>query len=151
MTTIKKDYIALIAFLEANKNKKVNTILDELKEMCSKKTNDKTFKVDEHGEVTHVFCYYHKTWEVVSECIYGPKKSTASGLNTMCKEGVSNWTKQQRIAKQSKEALLNQIGSGEVTVEQLPELQAVIETERNKIVEHSIEVAARELECEIED
>ena len=111
MTTIKKDFVALIAFLEENKNKKVSTILEEAKLMCTKKTNDKTFETDSEGNVTKVFCYYHKQWEDVSECEYGPKKNTASGLNTMCKVGVSNWTKQQRLAKKAKEALLTNINN----------------------------------------
>ena len=134
MTTIKKDFVSIVAFLEENKTKKVSTILEELKGMCSKKTNDKTFKVDDKGEVTHVFCYYHKQWEAISEVTYGPKKNTASGLNTMCKEGVSNWTKQQRIAKKAKEELLTKIGLGELLVENLQEEQDLIEVERTKII-----------------
>lgn len=134
MTTIKKDYVALVQFLEDNKTKKVSTILEELKSMCSKKSNDKTYKTNGKGEVTHVFCYYHKVWEDVSECEYGPKKHTSSGLNTMCKEGVSNWTKQQRIAKKAKEELLTKLSSGEMSIDDLPQAEIVIETDRTKIL-----------------
>lgn len=135
MTMIKKDFVALIAFLEENKAKKVSTILEEAKLMCTKKANDKTFKLDDEGVVTHVFCYYHKCWEDVSECEYGPKKNTASGLNTMCKIGVSQWTKQQRVAKQAKEALLTKLGTGELLIEDLAVEQELIETARCQIVE----------------
>ena len=134
MTTIKKDFVELIAFLEANKTKKVSTILEEAKLMCTKKTNDKTFILDSDGNVTSVFCYYHKQWEDVSECEYGPKKGTASGLNTMCKVGVSNWTKQQRVAKQSKELLLTKLGTGELLIDDLAVEQELIEVERTKII-----------------
>lgn len=134
MTTIKKDFVSIVEFLEANKSKKVSTILDELKDMCSKKTSDKTFIRDSEGNVVSVYCYYHKQWEDVSEVAYGPKKNTASGLNTMCKQGVSNWTKQQRVAKQRKEALLTKLGTGEITVEQLPAEQELIEEERKVII-----------------
>lgn len=139
MTTIKKDFVSIVEFLEANKTKKVSTILEELKGMCTKKTNDKTFELDEDGNVTRVFCYYHKCWEDVDTYAYGPKKGTASGLNTMCKEGVSKWTKQQRVAKQERSLLLTKLGSGELTVEQLPEAEADIERNRLRIVEHSID------------
>lgn len=139
MNTIKKDYRAIVAFLEENKTKKVSTILEELKLMCTKKTNDKTFELDEDGNVVRVFCYYHKCWEDVSIYTYGPKKNTASGLNTMCKEGVSQWTKQQRVAKQERSELLTKLGSGEMTVEQLPEAETTIERNRLRIVEHSID------------
>ena len=138
MTTIKKDYQAIVTFLEENSTKKVSTILEELKSMCTKKTNDKTFKVDEDGNVTHVFCYYHKVWEEVDTYTYGPKKSTASGLNTMCKEGVSNWTKQQRVAKQSRAELLTKLGSGEMSIEELPQAEEAIEEARQAIVPHTL-------------
>ena len=138
MTTIKKDYQAIVAFLEENKTKKVSTILEELKGMCTKKTNDKTFILDSEGNVVSVFCYYHKCWEDVSIYAYGPKKSTASGLNTMCKEGVSKWTKQQRVAKQEGAALLTKLGSGEMVVSELDEAQAAIEATRIAIVPHSL-------------
>lgn len=134
---IKKDFVALIEFLEENKTKKVSTILEELKGMCSKKTNDKTFKVDDDGNVTHVFCYYHKQWEDISLYAYGPKKNTASGLNTMCKEGVSNWTKQQRVAKQERADLLTQLGSGELSIDDLPQAEKDIEQDRTFIRPHS--------------
>ncbi len=66
--TIKKQYEDLYNFLNANKNKKVSTIFDELTEMMSRQNaggNAKTFVTDENGNVTHVFCYYHKKWESV--------------------------------------------------------------------------------------
>ncbi len=147
MTTIKKDYVALVQFLEDNKTKKVSTILEEVKSMCSKKSNDKTYKTNDKGEVTHVFCYYHKVWEDVSECEYGPKKHTSSGLNTMCKEGVSNWTKQQRIAKKAKEELLTKLSSGEMSIDDLPKAEIDIETERTKIVPRADVVEIREKAC----
>lgn len=134
MTMIKKDFVALIAFLEANSTKKVSTILEEAKLMCTKKSNDKTFKLNDLGEVTEVYCYYHKQWEDVTVCEYGPKANTASGLNTMCKVGVSNWTKQQRVAKIQRSDLLTQLGSGELTIEELPEAEALIEANRNVII-----------------
>jgi len=138
MTTIKKDYQAIVAFLEENSTKKVSTILEELKSMCTKKTNDKTFELDEEGNVVRVFCYYHKQWEDVALIPYGPKKSTASGLNTMCKEGVSNWTKQQRVAKQSRAELLTKLGSGEMDIVDLPQAELDIEEARGAIVEHTL-------------
>ena len=90
--------------------------------------------------MTRVFCYYHKCWEDIATYTYGPKKSTASGLNTMCKEGVSNWTKQQRVAKQERSELLTKLGSGEVSIEGLPTVEAEIEAKRTSIVEHSLDL-----------
>ena len=110
---IKKDYQLIVEFLEANQNKKVATILEQLREMCSQ-SNTVTFKKDDDGNVTEVFCYYHKRWELVSEHEYGKKASNkATGLNTMCKVGYNQWTKQQSIAKKAKEQLLSRVAAGE--------------------------------------
>ncbi len=136
--TIKKDFIELYNLLEANKNRKVSTILPELLELMTKKNNasgsSNTFVKNDAGETIAVFCYYHKRWELVSECEYGSKKSTATGLNTMCKVGVSNWTKQQRAKKQAEAALLPMLSSGELTVEELPAAQAEIDAASKAIV-----------------
>ena len=110
---IKKDYQLIVEFLEANQNKKVATILEQLREMCSQ-SKTVTFKKDDDGNVTEVFCYYHKRWELVSEHEYGKKASNkATGLNTMCKVGYNQWTKQQSTAKKAKEQLLSRVAAGE--------------------------------------
>lgn len=137
--TIKKAYVELIAFLEANEGKKVKTILAEVKEMCEAKNSSMsdtgtTFLKDENDEVTAIFCYYFKKWMPLCDVEFGAKKNTASGYNTMCKSGVSAWTKQQRQAKKELEVLLGQVGNGEVTVEQLPEVRAELEAARKRII-----------------
>lgn len=125
---VKKVFTELYAVLEANKNKKVSTVLPQLVELMSKSTNAvaETTRYDEDGKLTHVYCYYHKEWEDITECEYGAKKNTKSGLNTMCKVGVSNWTKQQRAKKKAESELLVKLASGDIKVEDLPELQAEI-------------------------
>ena len=130
---IKKDYQLIVEFLEANQNKKVATILEQLREMCSQ-SNTVTFKKDDEGNVTEVFCYYHKRWELVSEHEYGKKASNkATGLNTMCKVGYNQWTKQQSVAKKAKEQLLSRLANGE-ELDLTTELE-LIEAQRQTIVE----------------
>jgi hypothetical protein len=138
MTTIKKDFVELVAFLEANKGKKVSTILEEFTGMCAAKNNAKNFQKDEEGNVTHVFCYYHKQWEAVSDHAYGAKKGTATGLNSMCKEGVNQWSKQQRDAKKSKDELLQSVATGETPADELTTKLEEIEAARNAIVPSSV-------------
>jgi hypothetical protein len=137
---IKKNFVEVIAFLEANQDKKIKTVLDEVKALCSAKSSGgseigTTFLKDEEGHTVAVFCYYFKKWMPLGQVEFGQKAGTASGFNTMCKEGVSNWTKQQRMASQEKEALLSQLSEGSITVEDLPRLQAEIEERRKVIVE----------------
>lgn len=127
---VKKVFAEVFALLSAeeNQNKKVKTILSEVSVLMSKSTNAvaETTRYDEDGKLTHVFCYYHKEWEDVSECEYGAKKNTKSGLNTMCKLGVSAWTKQQRAKKKAESELLTKLAKKEIEVEDLETLQAEI-------------------------
>ena len=131
---IKKDFQELIAFLEANEKKSVKTILEQVREMCSAKAQV-TFKKDADGNVTHVFCYYHKVWEEVTADNYGKKASNkATGLNTMCKVGLNQWTKQQREAKKARDELLAKVASGEVPAERLTAELELIEAKRQAVV-----------------
>jgi len=132
--TIKKQFEEIVALLEANKGKKVSTILPEILEMTKAKQQAKNFEVDEEGNVTRVFCYYHKVWEDVSKCEYGAKKSSASGLNSMCKVGYNQWSKQQRDFKKAKDALLQQVADGEVEASELNVMLDNLEAERVSIV-----------------
>lgn len=137
MTIVKKQFEELYTLLVDNKNKKVATMLPQLIEMMQKKNNASgqanTFMKDDEGNVTHIFCYYHKKWEDVTVAEYGSKKGTSTGLNTMCKDGVSNWTKQQRVKKQQEAGLLTKIISGEILPEDLPTEQAKL-AEESKVI-----------------
>lgn len=141
MTTVKKQFEEIYAILEENKNKKVSTILPTLMELMSKKNNASgtvnTFIKDDEGNVIAIFCYYHKKWELISECEYGNKRGTTTGLNTMCKEGISKWTKQQRVKKSAEAELLTKVSSGELAVEDIGAVQA-------EIIETSKEILPRE-------
>lgn len=112
--TIKKQFVELVTFLETNKNKKVDTILEQVLSMVESKKRDNTVLKDKDGNVIAIFCYYHKQWELLKDVSYGKKASSASGYNTMCKVGVSKWTKQQSTAKKSKEDILTQVQNGEI-------------------------------------
>lgn len=138
MTTqnVKKAYIDIVELLEANSNKKVSTILPQILEMVTSKSTSgvgKTFKTDDEGNVTHIFCYYHKQWEAIDVAEYGKKKHSASGFNTMCKEGVSHWTKANRMATIAKESVLAQVASGELSGEDVAHELALIEEAKGEI------------------
>ena len=135
---VKKQYEELAVFLEANKAKKVNTIMPQLIEMMQRKNNasgqSSTFVKDEDGNVIAIYCYYHKMWELVSKAEYGSKKGTATGLNTMCKQGVSMWTKQQRNKKAEEALILTAVASGELAVADITAKQEEI-ADRSKVIE----------------
>lgn len=138
MTAIKKQFIEIAEILEANSNKKVSTILPQLLELMTKANsggnNGSTVLRAEDGSVIAIYCYYHKCWERVSHAEYGIKKNTASGLNTMCKQGLSSWTKQQRAKKAAESQLLKDVVDGLITTEQLPQAQLEIEEAAKTIV-----------------
>jgi len=134
-TTIKTQFVTLHNLMTENKGKKLTpTLIAKFEELMQSKVMAKTFKKDDKGVVTHIFCYYHKEWEAVADIPYGKKASTSHGLSTMCKQGVSNWTKQQRVMKQSKAKLLDDVASGEILAESLPLFLATIE-EKAKTIE----------------
>jgi len=133
--SIKKQYQTIHAMLtDITGTKLTKAKFAELEKLMTSKTMAKTFKKDEDGNVTHVYCYYHKEWEDVSEVPYGAKASTAHGYNTMCKQGVSNWTRQQRLMKQAKADLLEDIANGKIEATDLAGHIAKIEEEAKTIV-----------------
>ena len=131
----KKVFAPLIEFLEANENSKVKTLMPQIMDICSAKGGAvSNFIKNAAGEVTHIYCYYHKKWEAVAECEYGAKANSATGLNSMCKEGTAAWTKQQREAKNAGAALLASVASGEVAPGDISAKQADIEANRAKVI-----------------
>lgn len=153
MTTIKSQFVTLHNLIKDNEGKKLTPkLIAQFEELMTSKVMAKTFKKDADGIVTHIYCYYHKEWEEVASVPYGNKASTAHGFNTMCKEGVSNWTKQQRAMKQAKAKLLDEVSNGEVEASDLPSLLEEIELQAKTIVARSDvqshEEQVYELECQ---
>jgi len=129
----KKVYVELVEFLETNKDKKVSTILDEIKAMTAQKASQKTYLTNKAGEVVAIYCYYHKQWEVLADVDYGKKASSSTGFNTMCKIGVSNWTKQNNAVKRVGETVLSMLESGEIGADEIAETKAKLIDEAKTI------------------
>ena len=135
---IKKNYEELVNFLTTNKNKKVETLLDEIYLMCESKVKSTTYKKDEDNNIIAIFCYYHKEWEMLSEVEYGSKSSSTTGFNTMCKKGVRAWTKTQVELKKIDAKLLDMITNNEVEISELKQVkQDMIHTTKQKIFDDS--------------
>lgn len=136
---VKKAYAELIAFLEANSDKKVKSILADAIAMCSAKTGGgggaaTTFVKNEAGEVIAVRDFYFQTWLDPKIIPFGGKASSATGLNSMCKAGVSKWTKAQRTFKQAQEALLKDVASGAVAATDISAKLNELEEARKAII-----------------
>lgn len=137
MSNIKKAFQPIVAFLEDNKNKKVDTVLQEVKDMCAAKGAGGTATTvhrDENGNVIAIHDYYFKQWMPLSHVEFGAKAGSASGFNTMSKEGVSNWSKQQRDYRKGKEELLELVGKGEVAPDEIQARLEQLEEDRKRII-----------------
>jgi hypothetical protein len=135
---IKKPFLNLVEFLELNKDKKVSSILEDVKKLVESKKKDSTIEKDKDGKIVRIFCYYHKEWESVD--LYGSKESSHSGFNTMCKIGVNQWTKQQSEFKKGKDGLMTRVISGDLKPENLQGEIAKLEVLKDRIVKLGDEV-----------
>jgi hypothetical protein len=139
--SIKKAYVGIIELLEANKDKKVSSVLKEAVAMASAKTGGgasaaSTVLRDAKNTVVAIFCYYHKQWEPVTgdnAVEYGKKATSATGLNNMCKEGTAAWGKQNRDAKTANAKLLSEVAAGNVKPEGIKAAQETIEKARKVV------------------
>ncbi len=139
MAGIKKAYVEVIAFLEENAEKKVKSILDGVRELVTAKSGGGGGKASnfyklEDGTVVGVLCYYHKLWMSPEDINFGLKASSPTGLNNMCKDGVSKWTKQQLQFRKSKEGLLDRVAAGELKADDIPAEITALEEARDQIV-----------------
>jgi len=137
--SIKKAFIPLVELLEANKGKTVSSIMEKVLELTSAKAGgggraSNTVHKNDAGDVTHVFCYYHKKWEELAKVEYGKKASSPTGYSNMCKEGTAAWTKQQRDAKKGKDDLLASVAAGETKATDIKARMEEIEKDRGKVV-----------------
>jgi hypothetical protein len=142
MSGVKKSFVPLVDLLrsamEANPKIKVAELLDQVVELASAKSGAgggkaTTFHRNEDGAIVAVKCYYHQAWMDPRVADFGEKKSSASGFNSMCKDGMAKWTKQNAAAKKAKEELLNKVQSGEVAAEQIAAELERVAVEREAI------------------
>lgn len=142
MATIKKAYAAIVELLEANQDAQVSDILPSVIELAAAKTGAgggkaTAFHRNEEGEVVAIKCYYHKLWMDPRVVEFGKKATSPTGMNNMCKDGVSKWTKQQRESKAAEAELLTRVAAGELAVED-------IAGEQERIAEEAARIEARE-------
>lgn len=134
----------LLNVLNENKNRKVGSIIDEIMSIpfpdkIEKQKRQNTFLLDKHNNTFAIFCYYHKQWELVSTTDYGKKSNTKTGLNTMCKEGVRNWTKQQKEYTKVSQSILDKLMNEEITNEEAQEIKQQAQSDKDTIVPSTTE------------
>ena len=140
MATIKKAFQPIMSLLAANMSATVEDIYPQVEELAAAKTGAggsqaTSFHKNDEGVVVGIRCSYFKQWFDPSVVEFGKKLSAASGYNPMCKEAVSNWTKQQAAFKKGKEELLNDVAKGEVDASDIDSTIAELEKERTATAE----------------
>lgn len=138
MPTIKKAYVDIVELLQSNEDARVGDILPQVITLAAAKTGAgggkaTAFHRDEHGEVVAIKCYYHKLWMDPRVVEFGKKATSPTGLNNMCKDGVSKWTKQQREVKAGEASLLARVSDGSLAVEDIASEQERIAEEARRI------------------
>jgi hypothetical protein len=141
MSTIKKAFQPIMTVLAtALSNGEVSQSLhDEVEALTVAKVGAgggkaTTFHKNEDGAVVAIKCYFHKLWMDPRVADFGAKVSSATGLNSMCKDGVSKWTKNKSEAKKAEANILTLLTNGDITAEDIPAEQARIADEAAVIV-----------------
>ena len=160
MATIKKAYqailLALTTAMEADENATIASIINEVTDLAAAKTGSgggkaTAFHRDEAGEVVAIKCYYHKLWMDPRVVEFGKKATSPTGMNNMCKDGVSKWTKQQRDIKQQEAELLGRVTKGDLAVEDIEGEQERIQADAKVITPREDEYGFETLEDCIAD
>ena len=140
---IKKTMLDIHTILAANLTATVADVMPQLESLMSTKSRGaakgeavRTSLRDEHGNVVAIRCYYFKRWmPLVGDAAveFGKKEGTTTGFNSMCKEGNSHWTKQQREAKAATAQILVDVENGDLDTADIAARREEIEAERQAI------------------
>lgn len=133
---IKKVFQPLMSLLAANMGATVETIYAQAEALVSAKVGGgggkaTNFHRADDGTVIAVFDYAFKVWVDPRLVEFGPKAGTPTGLNTMCKAGVSAWTKLQADFKKGKDAVVAELLAGKISSDEAQEQIAALEEARN--------------------
>lgn len=134
---IKKMFSAIVDLLEANVDKKVSSVIEQVIKLAEAKTGGgggvSAFHVVE-DVVVAVRCSYHKLFFDPRVVDFGAKTSSATGLSSMSKDGTAKWNAQYKTAKEAEAGLLTRLTNGEIEVADIGTEQEAIATERALIV-----------------
>ena len=119
MQQIKKVFVELIEFLEANSKKNVGTILEEVRTLAAAKKGGGGGALnhhrDEQGNIIAARCAYYDQWFDPSN--FGLKAGTTSGLNNMSTVGLKMHTRANTLLATTKNTLAAQFATDEISGE----------------------------------
>lgn len=132
---IKKVFAPVMAILESNMSATVSDVIEQVRAAVSAKTGGGggkalNFHRSEDGTVVAVKCYAFDKWMDPRLVPFGAKANTPTGLNSMCKAGVSVWTQAQSTFKKGKDAVVTKLLANEITSEDAQAEIAALEAAR---------------------
>lgn len=142
---IKKVFAPIMAILESNLSASVADVIEQVRAATSAKTGGgggkaTNFHRNESGEVVAVKCYAFDKWMDPRLVPFGTKANTPTGLNTMCKAGVSVWTQAQAAFKKGKDAVVADLLANAITSDEAQAKIADLEAARVLVPELPAEI-----------
>lgn len=146
---IKKIYEEVVKLLEANPDKKIKDILDEVISLCEAKRarGGITYIKDTKGTVVAILDYYYKRWMPTvgpKSVEFGVKESSSTGLNPSCKDGASLWTKQNRQMNNELKGILGLVKAKKLKIEDIDKEEARIKKKYTVIAETELGFETRD-------
>lgn len=149
---IKKAFAPVMELLEANKTKSVSSIMVAVMALASTKaasssTAGSNYIKDAKGNTVAINCYYFKRWMPTTgskAVTFGVKKTTATGLNTMCNIGSSRWTAQNVASKKAQVALMATLRDSKA-LKDIKDIPTFIEAAEAKITSDRAAIAPTKL------
>lgn len=141
LANVKVAFHGIITHLLDHPDHKVKSITADAIKMCSAK--QRTPRVLTHirnvaGEVVGIKDLYFGRWMplVGDKAVeFGVKTGSSTGMNPMCKLGLSQWSKQQSKARNDSLAILEDLKNGSLELKDIPKREAEIEAEKNAVIE----------------
>lgn len=135
MNDIKKGLIELVKLVEARKGKIIDDkFIEDFRYYCVSKKKSSVILLD-NDNIVGKFCWYHKKWELFKDNEFGIKSGDPSGFNSMCKSGVSSWTRSQLAIKKLDAEALKKVKSGKLKINDIEKF-VNNETEKLKVIEY---------------
>lgn len=138
---IKKAFQPIMSLLAANMDATVGDIYTQAESLCAAKSGGggqaaAVYVKNDAGEdvLVGLHCSYHGLFFKPEEMPFGEKKSSASGFNTMSKDGLAKWTKQLGEFKKAKAEIVDKLKAGELELSDVDEYEATLEEKRQEIV-----------------
>lgn len=136
MNDIKKGLIELVKLVEARKGKVIDDkFIEDFRYYCVSKKKSSVILLDADDKIVGKFCWYHKKWELFKDNEFGIKSGDSSGFNSMCKSGVSSWTRSQSAIKKLDAEALKKVKAGKLKINDIEKF-VNNETEKLKVIEY---------------